>query len=184
VNFVHYNNELVGLAVTLVNTDQRYIGGGDEISDLASLKVFLEDYKDIWEGVAHQPRRGELSAIHELRDALRRVISSENETEASERLNAILTENTATPRISVHTGHPHLHFEPLDSAMKSWLGVVTAMGLATVLVDHGMERFGSCHSGTCDDVYVDTSRNRSRRHCSTPCSTREAVTAYRKRQRD
>jgi len=184
VDFVHYSNDPADLAVTLVNTDQRSIGGEDEIMDLASLKAFLEEYKDMWGGVAHQPRRGELSAIHDLRAALRDVMSAEDEIEASERLNAILTENTATPRISVHTGYPHLHFESQETSMKSWLGVVTAMGLARVLVDHGLERFGCCRSDGCDDIYVDTSRNRSRRHCSTQCSTREAVAAYRKRQGD
>ncbi len=56
------------------------------------------------------------------------------------------------------------------------------MGLAVVLVDHGMERFGVCASSTCEDVFVDSSRNRSRRHCSGTCNTRENVAAYRRRK--
>jgi predicted RNA-binding Zn ribbon-like protein len=57
------------------------------------------------------------------------------------------------------------------------------MGLSVVLIETGLDRFGTCASSTCDDVYVDTSRNRSRRHCSDTCSTRENVAAYRRRQR-
>jgi predicted RNA-binding Zn ribbon-like protein len=68
--------------------------------------------------------------------------------------------------------------------MVSWLGAITAMGLASVIVENGVERFGVCDSSGCNDVYIDTSRNRSRRHCSNTCSTREAVAAYRKRQTD
>ncbi len=184
MDFTHYTGEPADLAVALVNTDQRPIGGEDEISDIASLKEFLEGYKEQWGDVAYQPKRDELAAIHEIRNTLRDVINSEDETEASQRLNTLLANNVATPRVSVHNGHPHLHFEPQGSTMTSWLGVVTAMGLATVLIEHGLERFGSCQSSTCEDVYVDTSRNRSRRHCSTQCSSREAVVAYRKRQQD
>jgi predicted RNA-binding Zn ribbon-like protein len=57
------------------------------------------------------------------------------------------------------------------------------MGLSVALVEGGFERFGSCASATCDDVYVDTSRNRSRRNCSDTCTTRENVAAFRRRQR-
>jgi predicted RNA-binding Zn ribbon-like protein len=39
-----------------------------------------------------------------------------------------------------------------------------------------------CHASNCRDVFVDTTRNRSRLHCCGTCSTREAVAAYRKRQ--
>ncbi|MGD2061660.1 MAG: CGNR zinc finger domain-containing protein, partial [Acidimicrobiia bacterium] len=101
---------------------------------------------------------------------------------ASKRVNILLEKYGATPRLSTHSGNPHLHFEPLESAMVCWLGAITAMGLASVIVEHGVDRFGACDSATCIDVYVDTSRNRSRRHCSNTCSTREAVAAYRKRQ--
>jgi predicted RNA-binding Zn ribbon-like protein len=75
-----------------------------------------------------------------------------------------------------------MHFEPVGSRMLDWLGAVTAMGLASVIVDHGVDRFGVCSARDCEDVFIDTSRNRSRKNCSSTCSTREAVAAYRKRQ--
>jgi len=82
----------------------------------------------------------------------------------------------------VHAGaEPHLHFEPMDASPARWLGAVTAMGLSTVLIEDGLDRFGMCGSTTCDDVFVDTSRNKSRRHCSDTCTTRENVAAYRER---
>ncbi len=184
MDFSHYSTDPVELAEALVNTDQRSIGGEDGISDLAALEEFLAQYEPLWGGVATSPTQADLARVHTLRDSLRRVFEAQDEGDASKLVNGILADNTATPRVSVHSGHPHLHFEPMGASMSKWLGAVTAMGLATVIIDHGIERFGVCSSGTCDDVFVDTSRNRSRRHCSSTCSTREAVAAYRRRQSD
>ena len=46
-----------------------------------------------------------------------------------------------------------------------------------------MSRLDTCAADDCDDVVLDLSRNRSRRYCSTTCGNREAVAAYRARQR-
>ncbi len=181
MDFSHYTDEPVDLSVALMNTART---SSDSLSSLASLREFLEGYRHMWEGVARQPKSSELECIRTLRTALREVIESPDEATASQRLNLILSEHDAQPRLSVHNGEAHFHFEPIDSDMCSWLGATTAMGLASVMVEHGMDRFGSCAANDCDDVYVDASRNRSRRHCSSTCSTREAVSAYRKRQSD
>lgn len=167
------------MAVALVNTVQ---SDGDHIGTIGQLKDFLTSYEDLWKGVAEPPRPADLKVVQELRASLREIISTSDERQASELINKILTEHGATPRMSTHTGNPHLHFEPIGTSISSWLGAVTAMGLATVIIENGVERFGVCGASNCDDVYIDTSRNRSRRHCSSTCSTREAVAAYRARR--
>ena len=83
MGFTHHSNEPVDLAMALVNTDQRSIGGEDEIGDVVSLNVLLKDYKDIWGGVARGPTLGELAAIHQLRAALRAVFSAKDEADIS-----------------------------------------------------------------------------------------------------
>lgn len=181
MNFSHYSDRPVELAVELVNTVQ---SDGDRIATKEDLETFLNRYEDLWDGVAKPPRAKDLTAIHALRSSLREVIETDDETRASTIVNSILSEHGAVPRVSTHSGHPHLHFEPVGTSMASWLGAITAMGLATVIIEHGVERFGSCDANNCEDVYVDTSRNRSRRHCSSTCSTREAVAAYRARKSD
>ena len=45
------------------------------------------------------------------------------------------------------------------------------------------ERIGVCSAEGCDNVYVDTSRNASRRYCSNTCASRSTVAAYRARQK-
>lgn len=181
MDFSHYTTKPVELAVALANTKGT---ATDSLDSPDRLIEFLDDYRQLWEGVANAPRRGDLAAVHELRAALREVIESGDEETAAKRVNELLESYGAKPRLSTHNGTPHLHFEPTDSSVVCWLGATTAMGLASVIVEHGVERFGVCDSGTCMDVYVDTSRNKSRRHCSNTCSTREAVAAYRKRQSD
>lgn len=181
MDFSHYTTKPVELAVALINTEGIT---RDDLSKPADLDDFLDDYRSLWENVAKPPRRTDLPAVRELRGALRRVFESDDDDVAAGRVNVLLDRYGATPRLSSHSGNPHFHFEPLDSSMVSWLGAVTSMGLASVIVENGVERFGVCCSGTCKDVYVDTSRNKSRRHCSNTCSTREAVAAYRKRRSD
>ncbi|MEA1902471.1 MAG: CGNR zinc finger domain-containing protein [Actinomycetota bacterium] len=166
------------LAVALVNS------AGDDLDELSEIRDFLDEYKELWEGVAQPPEASELDAIQALRCSLREVITAVDNHSAAEILNRILSDHGAVPRLSTHTGDPHLHFEPINSSMISWLGTTTAMGLAAVIVEHGVERFGECDSTGCNDVYVDTSRNRSRKHCSNLCSTREAVAAHRARKAD
>jgi predicted RNA-binding Zn ribbon-like protein len=179
MNFSHYSDRPVELAVDLVNTRQI---DEDTIAEPAQLEAFLEEYRDMWEDVAQPLKTSELPKVHALRDALRAVFEAPDEDTAAEKVNAILNGHGASPRVSVHSGDPHLHFEPVHASLTAWLGAITAMGLATVIIEDGIERFGVCNAGECEDVYVDSSRNRSRRHCSTTCSTREAVASYRRRQ--
>lgn len=181
MNFSHYSDRPVELAVELVNTEQNDTDG---LSTTKQLAEFLDDYEDLWEGVAKPPTASDLKAIHTLRTSLRHVLETDDEASAAAQINEILAEHGAIPRVSTHSGEPHLHFEPVGTTIASWLGAITAMGLATVIIENGVERFGVCGASRCDDVYVDTSRNRSRRHCSSTCSTREAVAAYRARQTD
>jgi predicted RNA-binding Zn ribbon-like protein len=64
------------------------------------------------------------------------------------------------------------------------LTTTVAMGLSQVVVQHGWQRIGVCSAEGCDDVYVDTSRNASRRYCSNTCASRSTVAAYRARQKE
>ena len=90
---------------------------------------------------------------------------------AAEILNELLAGASAMPRISMHNASPHMHFEPTSGRLVQWLGATTAMGLGVVLCEHGLARFGLCHADSCEDAFVDTSKNRSRRNCSSSCTT-------------
>lgn len=99
-------------------------------------------------------------------------------------LNTLLAEVAARPFISTHDGlHPHLHYHPDDAAITTRVKATTAGRLATLLVDTGAERLGSCSASGCDTVFVDVSRNGRRTYCSPRCATRVNVAAHRSRTR-
>ena len=183
MDFSHYSDNAVQMAVDLVNTVNRY-GGDDELTSPDELRGFLDRYQSEWDRGDFAPEaitQSHVDAVRRLRRRLRVALEAETADEAAETLNGILVDVKATPRVSLHSEHPHMHFEPIKGGVAKWLGAATAMGLATVLVDHGIERFGTCAAAECVDSFIDTSRNRSRRHCSTTCANREHVAAHRRR---
>ena len=173
------------MAVDLVNT-RNPINRTDELTTTDELESFLAGYDRDWQTEdwhPGKPTETDLKAVRRLRERLRAVFLAQDEHEAADLLNTILADVAAVPRISVHSASPHMHFEPRAGGTAKWLAAATAMGLSVVLCDVGLERFGSCAAHDCVDVYVDTSKNRSRSHCSTTCATRENVAAHRKRAR-
>lgn len=182
MDFAHYTDDPVGLAVDLVNTFG-WTSGSDSLASVADLTRFLEDRAGIWQTDLPPAEPSDLDGVRALRNRLRAVFDAPDADRAAAEINSLLDENRASPSLSTHGGNPHLHFEPDHGTLTEWLGVVTAMGLATVIADRGFERMGVCHAETCRDVYVDTSRNRSRLHCTDTCRTRENVAAHRERRR-
>lgn len=182
MDFTHYTDQPVTLAVDLVNTFG-WVSGTETMTTTDDLARFVERHPGEWTGDLPEPTRSDVAAVRELRGILRGVFTAPDAETAARLLNQVLADTDATPRLSLHESPAHLHFEPGQGTLANWIGVVTAMGLAAVLADGGLERLGVCQSETCDDAFVDTSRNRSRRHCSTTCGTREHVAAHRQRLR-
>ncbi len=178
MDFSHYSDQSVQMAVDLVNTD---------LADVAALRRFVAPYEDDWVELAEGCREiaeRDLEEVREVQRRLRAVFQATDAEAAAAAVNQLLADSHASPRVSLHGAGPHLHFEPARGRVAEWLGSATAMGLGVVLCDHGLERFGICAAHDCADVFVDTSRNRSRCHCSTSCTTRENVAAYRRRQKE
>lgn len=103
---------------------------------------------------------------------------------AAHRVNDMLVATGAHPTLERHDGEPwHIHFHSTDatSRVKSW-AAGCATGLAVVLGSELYNRLGVCTAPHCDRVYVDTSRNGSRRFCSTACQNRVKAAAFRERR--
>ena len=102
-------------------------------------------------------------------------------------VNALLAKHPVTPYISGHDtsgGSPrwHLHVADRDSTVAELLTGEALLGLAMLVCDLGPTRLGVCSGEPCEDVFVDTSPNHSRRYCSDRCSSRANVAAYRARR--
>jgi hypothetical protein len=99
-------------------------------------------------------------------------------------LNALMVRHPITPRIFDHDGDDlHLHVATRSASVAELLVGESLLGLATLVCDLGPTRLGVCSAERCEQVYVDTSPNQSRRYCSDRCSSRANVAAYRRRQK-
>ena len=97
-------------------------------------------------------------------------------------VNDMLATTGARPHLDKHDGEPwHLHFHGRDESMVTGWAAGCATGLAVVLGSMLHGRLGVCTAPRCDRVYVDTSRNGTRRFCSTTCQNRVKTAAFRAR---
>jgi predicted RNA-binding Zn ribbon-like protein len=102
---------------------------------------------------------------------------------AANQVNQLLAEYRARPQLSGHDGEPwHLHFHSEDAGPAAGWGAGCATGLAVVIGGGHADRLGVCTASQCDRVYVDTSRNGSRRFCAEACMNRTKVSAFRARK--
>ncbi|MFC4590129.1 CGNR zinc finger domain-containing protein [Sphaerisporangium corydalis] len=101
---------------------------------------------------------------------------------AAEQVNRLLDRTQARPHLERHDGEPwHLHFHGTGQTLGDDWAAACATGLAIVLGSELHDRLGVCTAPHCDRVYVDTSRNGTRRFCSTACQNRVKTAAFRAR---
>jgi len=100
-----------------------------------------------------------------------------------ELINTMLAEARALPQLVRHGRWDwHLHAVSPDAPLATRITVETAMAMVDVIRADELSRLGVCADEECRGVVLDLSRNRSRRFCSTACTNRNAVAAYRARQ--
>lgn len=124
----------------------------------------------------------DVAAIRELRSRLRTVFETADEVEAAAVVNDLLGAHATRPYLSDHDGTAwHLHVARPQAGWPEWLAARTALALALVIADDGFPRLRRCEAPGCAVVLLDTSRNHTRRFCSTTCATRTRVAAHRRR---
>jgi predicted RNA-binding Zn ribbon-like protein len=97
-------------------------------------------------------------------------------------VNGLLARTGAHPYLDKHDDEPwHLHFHGADEGLATGWAAGCAAGLAVVLGGPEWGRLGVCTAPRCDRVYVDTSRNGTRRFCSTACQNRVKAASFRDR---
>jgi predicted RNA-binding Zn ribbon-like protein len=100
--------------------------------------------------------------------------------DAARLVNEMLARAGARPRLDRHDGEPwHLHFHGAEDSLATSWAAGCATGLAVVLGRDQQDRLGVCAAPRCDRVFVDTSRNATRRFCSTTCQNRVKAAAFR-----
>jgi hypothetical protein len=116
---------------------------------------------------------------------LQRVFSdlaAHDEDDAALRLNRLLAANPAHPHLAKEDGQWRLHHHPSGLALVPTWSSICAEALARLVGAGQAGRVGACDDRGCGKVFIDTSRNGSRRFCSTTCQNRVKTAALRRRR--
>ncbi|HTS95731.1 MAG TPA: CGNR zinc finger domain-containing protein [Streptosporangiaceae bacterium] len=173
--------EALTAAAELINTGRS--ADGDGVRTVTDVQALGDRYA--FHGTPAGPRDVTRLRAHRARlDAIAAACEAGDDAAAAGMLNALLAQTGAIPQIVAHDGRgPHIHVSRPAAPLADRIAAHLAMGLAELVVAGEHDRVRSCASPTCRDVFVDLSRNRSRRYCdSRTCGNRLHVAAYRARR--
>ena len=171
----------IALAVALANTWDVLNDPPEHLDDVGLLRVILREF-----GLHEQATRAEeadLAPLRGLRDRLRRAFEAEGEEAAVRELNAIAREASAIPQLERGNGHWEFRYGRGERSLTSELAGKTSVALLGVIEQEGWTRFGLCAASPCCCVFIDRSRNRSRRYCCHYCADRATQAAARRRRK-
>lgn len=123
---------------------------------------------------------GFISLANRLRDVFRDLARGDLDAAAGQ-LNDLLAAHPAHPHLAKEHGQWRLHHHPADAALVPMVTAICTEAMARAIgAGHG-SRLGTCDSEACDRVFLDGSKNGSRRFCSTTCQNRVKAAAFRRR---
>ena len=177
--FTHDTEAALKFVAALADTTpEASDSGSDELIEPSQLSVLLDEWK--YSGRRDGDAR-ELAEVREARARLRRIWLLDRD-EAAEAVNRLLVEARALPQLVRHDDLDwHIHATDLDAPLARRILVEAAMAVIDVIRSDQMDRLAMCDADDCESLYVDLSKNASRRFCSTWCGNRMAVRAYRAR---
>lgn len=173
--------EALTAASELINTGRS--AAGEVLQTVADVQAFGDRYA--FHGIPAAPRDvARLRAHRALLGAVAVACESGDDDAAIEMLNKLLADTGAVPQIVAHDGRgPHIHVSRPAAPLSDRIAAHLGMGLAELVVAGESQRVRTCASPSCQDVFVDLSRNRSRRYCDgRTCGNRLHVAAYRARR--
>jgi predicted RNA-binding Zn ribbon-like protein len=188
VNFNSHVDTVIAVSVSLVNalTPGESHGRAYEPPDGDDLPVAVAEALRSGQPRARAVNRAEAAELATVAAKLRAVfdaVEREDINAAAQLVNDLLAATGARPQLDRHDGEPwHLHFHGATDTLAQGWAAGCATGLAVVLGTELYDRLGVCTASRCDRVYVDVSRNGTRRFCSTSCQNRVKAAAFRARQ--
>jgi predicted RNA-binding Zn ribbon-like protein len=173
--------EALAACAELINTGRS--SAGERLHGMADVQSLGDRYA--FHGCPATPRDVARLRAHRARlDAIAARCEAGDDPAAIELLNALLATTGAIPQVVAHDGRPpHIHVSRPAAPLADRIAAHLAFGLAELVVAGESDRVRSCASPTCREIFVDLSRNRSRRYCdSRTCGNRLHVAAYRARR--
>jgi predicted RNA-binding Zn ribbon-like protein len=180
--FAPDTEEVLEFAATLANTDAGASRtGADELATVAQLAELLE--KNTYTGrIDHDEK--ELREVRQTRAQLREVWTLGRD-EAVGVVNLMLREARALPYLTRHDGSDwHLHATEPGAPLAERIRAEAAFALIDVIRMNEMGRLRVCAADDCTGLFVDLSRNGSKRFCTVRCGNRMNMIAFRARRAD
>ena len=171
----------IALAVALVNTWDVLHDPPEQLDDIELLQLILREFG--LHEQADRARGADLAPLRRMRDRLRRAFEAENDEVAVRELNAIAREAGAIPQLERGNGHWEFRYGGGRRSLTTELAGRTSVALLSVVEREGWNRFGRCAASPCCCVFIDRSRNRSRRYCCHFCADRATQAAARRRRK-
>jgi predicted RNA-binding Zn ribbon-like protein len=171
----------LAVAVDLVNTWDELEPEPDLIEGLTDVRVWLT-----WHGLdraAKDMREADVDAVRALRTRFDAVFDAKDEAAAAHLLNELAGEYGTPPQLERDDGGWRLRSWPDEREGLRFVAAYATAGLLDGFRAFGWERFGRCAGSPCRCAFVDRSRNRARRYCTTLCADRVAQASYRARKR-
>lgn len=158
-------------------------GGSDAELPLQSVGALTEFFARHRYSGRHDADQRELERVRAIIPRLRELLVPDRDR-AAEAVNAVLAAETPVLQMRRHGDVDwHLHYVDDARAWDERVLMETAMAMVEVIRADETSRLGACADQTCSAVVLDLSRNRSKRFCSHTCANRNAVAAYRLRNR-
>lgn len=171
---------VLGFVAALADTvPEASASGHDDLDDPAEFdRLFTEwQYSGRRDGDA-----AEVAAVKAARARLTALWHLDREAMVDE-VNSILEDAHALPRLVKHDGLDwHIHATSSEAPLAQRVLVEAAMALVDVVRADAIDRLRDCEADDCEGIFVDLSKNASKRYCSARCGNRMNVRAYRERQ--
>lgn len=179
--FSYDTRSALASAADLVNTAPDGETGREErLPDVDAMREFVARWG--WTGPI-PIRDDELDRVHAVRALLRQLWDSPDEPRTVDLVNRMLREAAVLPQLVRHDDWPyHLHGWNDETPIAERFLAEPAMGLVDVVRAGELDRLRRCAAPDCAGVFVDFSRNSSRRFCGDGCNNRLNVAAYRARR--
>ena len=152
----------------------------EHLPDIASLRRLLVDHGLAADGLDD----GDVARARELRSALRAPFDADTDMECAEAIDALLIELSPVPRVEAGAAGWSIQLRCRSGRVVDDATASAVYALAELITTEGRSRLHHCAADRCHGVFLDTTRNRSRRFCMPElCGNRANVAAHRNRAR-
>lgn len=179
--FIHDTRSALEVTVAVVNSLPETNGEGvDTLASVDDLAEFLTSYP--YTGRLTRDE-AELAGLRDIRSRLAQLWNVDREG-AVPLVNAMLSDGAALPQLAIHDGYDwHVHATSDDADLGTRIMVESAMAFIDIIRSDEYQRVRRCEADDCESVYIDYSRNGSKRYCDVGnCGNRMNVNAYRARK--